>query len=100
MNQGKAERKRESLIGELNQLFDEIAERFNGMREGMTLSENDIQQAINRAHEEWKSAEQFFHTVSDPDLIDHAIYRLEAAKSHYMYLLKLAKREGIKANFH
>jgi len=101
VNQEKADRKKERFIVEVNQIFEELAERFNSMREGrLPSSDHSFQQAIVKAQEELHSAELFFHTVSDPDLIDHAIYRLEAAKSRYTYLLKLAKREGIKANFH
>ncbi|KAB3532232.1 DUF2508 family protein [Alkaliphilus serpentinus] len=53
---------------------------------------------IRIAHDEWKSAEVFFENVTEPDLIDHAIYKMEAAKSRYIYLLKKAKEEGIKVN--
>lgn len=53
---------------------------------------NSIQEAI----EEWYTAEQFFESVSDPELIDYAIYRLEASRKKYTYLLKKAKDAGIK----
>jgi hypothetical protein len=50
---------------------------------------------IGRARDEWKAATNYFEMVSDPDLVDHAIYLLEAAERKYMYLLKRAKAEGL-----
>ncbi len=52
-------------------------------------------QSISRAREEWLAAKNYFEMVSDPDLVDHAIYLLEAAERKYMYLLKRAKNEGL-----
>lgn len=37
---------------------------------------------------EWKDAAKFFESASDPDLIDVAIFDMEAAKRRYLYLLK------------
>ena len=34
--------------------------------------------------------------MSDPELVDVAIYNLEAKKSRYRYLIKIAKEKGIK----
>lgn len=51
---------------------------------------------INRAKLEVKTAEYFFQFVSDPELVDVAIYELEAKKSRYRYLIKVAKEKGIK----
>ncbi|NLM03741.1 MAG: YaaL family protein [Clostridiales bacterium] len=51
---------------------------------------------IRKAREEWQDAERTFQNVSDPDLIDYAIYNMEATKARYTYLLKKAKEMGIK----
>lgn len=48
---------------------------------------------IKRAHADWKAAENYFDSVSDPDLVDFAIYDVAAAKRKYMYLLKKAKQQ-------
>ncbi|MCT4604704.1 MAG: YaaL family protein [Marinisporobacter sp.] len=53
---------------------------------------SDIKSALN----EWKNAENTFEFVTSPDLIDHAIYRIEAAKLRYIHLIKLAKEQHIK----
>lgn len=52
-------------------------------------------ESIGLAREEWVAARNYFDNVADPDLVDHAIYLLEAAERKYMYLLKRAKREGL-----
>lgn len=52
---------------------------------------------VNQAKEDWKNAQNYFENVTNPDLIDLAIYRMEAARVYYMYLIKEAKRKGITA---
>lgn len=51
---------------------------------------------IRRAQMDVSTAENFFQVVTDPELIDVAIYELEAKKSRYQYLLKVAKEKGVK----
>lgn len=51
---------------------------------------------IEKVREEWEMARNFFDTVRDKNLIDYAIYREKAARSKYLYLLNLAKDNGIK----
>lgn len=46
---------------------------------------------IRQAHAAWQAAENYFDNVSDPDLIDYAIYDVAAARKKYMYMLKKAK---------
>ena len=48
---------------------------------------------VGRAHREWEQAKAFFEEAAEPDLIDHAIYAVEAAERKYIYLLKLAQKE-------
>lgn len=55
--------------------------------------------SVNRAKQEMFDAENFFDNVTDPELIDHAIYKMEAAKSKYTYLLKQARDNNIKIIF-
>lgn len=51
---------------------------------------------IERAHLDVQTAERFFQLVNDPELVDVAIYELEAKKSKYRYLIKVAKEKGIR----
>lgn len=53
-------------------------------------------ESLKKAHEEWKNKEVYFQSVSDPDLVDHAIYELEASKIKYIYLLKKVKERNIR----
>lgn len=48
---------------------------------------------VKRAYAELKAAENYFDNVEDPDLIDFAVYDLEAAKKKYAYMLKKARKE-------
>lgn len=50
---------------------------------------------VLQAKLEWNQARQYFESVSDPDLVDHAIAVMHAAEKKYMYLVKLARDEGI-----
>lgn len=52
-----------------------------------------INLSVEHARQEWLTARAFFETVSDPDLVDQAIYLLEAAERKYMYLLRKARQE-------
>ena len=56
----------------------------------------DILQAVNQAHAEWVNAQNYFNSVSEPELVDYAIYNMEAARKKYMYMLKQAKLRGIE----
>lgn len=53
---------------------------------------------VYKAKQEIADAENFFDNVTEPELIDHAIYKMEAAKSQYAYLIKQAKEKGIRVN--
>lgn len=57
---------------------------------------NKLIKEIKRAQIDVKTAEHFFQFVSDPELVDVAIYDLEAKKSRYRYLIRVAKEKGIK----
>lgn len=82
----------------------ELLEKLLRFKENLLPSEilnEDVEKAptlvelVNKAKEEWQDARKFFGEVTDPDLIDHAIYRMESAEKKYMYLLKLADAEKI-----
>ncbi|HZK01083.1 MAG TPA: DUF2508 family protein, partial [Tissierellaceae bacterium] len=50
-----------------------------------------ILESLKEAQEEWKDKEKYFQSVTEADLVDHAIYELEASKIKYIYLLKKIK---------
>lgn len=53
---------------------------------------------ISIARQEMQDAQSYFDNVTATELVDHAIYRLEAAKAQYVYLLRLAKDKGLRVN--
>ncbi len=61
-----------------------------------------ILKEIQESIKEMQVAESMFNSVDDPNLIEAAIYREEAAKKKFDYLLSIAKqqysREKIESN--
>jgi hypothetical protein len=43
---------------------------------------------IEAALAEWKAAQRYFENVQDADLLEYAIYDMEAAKRKYVLLLR------------
>ncbi len=43
---------------------------------------------VRRALVEWKKTQNYFESVKDEDLVDYAVYEMEAARRKYMLLLK------------
>ena len=60
------------------------------------LEKEHIIKEIKKAKVDVETAEKFFQFVNEPELVDVAIYNLEAKKSRYRYLIKIAKEKGIK----
>ncbi len=50
---------------------------------------------VEQARREWQYAQNYYNSVSDSDLVDHAVYLMQAAEKKYMYLLKKARHEGV-----
>jgi len=53
--------------------------------------DNGLFEIAQAARREIEAARAQFEEVHDPDLVDHAIYRLQAAERHYVYLLREAR---------
>lgn len=54
-----------------------------------------LRELVELARREWEQAKNLFEEAKEPDLVDHAIYSMEAAERKYMYLLKRAKEEKV-----
>lgn len=50
---------------------------------------------VEEARRDWLNAQSYYNTVSDEDLIDHAVYLMQATEKKYMYLLKQARDAGV-----
>ena len=55
--------------------------------------ETEIREALKK----WKDATRFFESVNDPELMDYAIYDMEAARRKYMFLLRQKARDDEEA---
>lgn len=53
--------------------------------------------ALRRALDDLRNAEVYFQNVVDEDLIDYAVYKMNAALEKYTYLLRLVKQKGFKS---
>lgn len=49
---------------------------------------------VREALDDWQSAQTYFAGVSDPDLVDFAIFWERAARLRYVYLLRCLRKEG------
>lgn len=63
---------------------------------GHLKEQAELMELLIETRNEWLQAQNYFENVSEPDLVDYAIYRLEAAKKKYMYLLKRARASGFE----
>jgi hypothetical protein len=59
---------------------------------------NDLYIHLENAKKEWEEAKNIFENVTEPDLVDYAIYNVEAAEQKYVYLLKQIKNEKLNMN--
>ncbi len=100
MEEKKTTGKKEGNLSNLVSALENLYNRFSQTKNREMGENEELAQCITEAYEEWQSAENLFHSVSDPDLIDHAIYKLEASKARYVYLLKQAKAEGIRTDLY
>jgi hypothetical protein len=50
---------------------------------------------LEQAWQEWRHARLYFNNVTDPDLIDYAIFYMGATEKKYIYLLKRAREIGM-----
>jgi len=57
-----------------------------------------LREEARAALSKWKTAEKFLNEVSDPALVDFAIYELEAARRKYIYILGKIREEDAKIN--
>lgn len=56
-------------------------------------TQDDLYINLEKAKKEWDEAKNIFENVSEPDLVDFAIYNIVAAEQKYVYLLKQIKIE-------
>lgn len=72
-----------------------ILENFKSKKQS---TEDEMFINIENAKKEWEDAKNIFENVSQPDLVDYAIYKVEAAEQKYIYLLKQYKNNSLNWN--
>ena len=54
----------------------------------MMNAEGEYTDGARRALRELQTAEQYFNSITDPDLIEYALYEIEAARRKYEYMIR------------
>jgi hypothetical protein len=49
---------------------------------------------IRKAYREWEDAKNFFEYVSEPELVDYAVYAIEATKRRFLYMLRQCRQHN------
>lgn len=68
---------------------------FNVNSQEEEISKESIYISLRKAKQDWENAKNIFENVTNPDLIDYAIYNVDAAEKRYMYLLKQIKSGNV-----
>lgn len=67
----------------------------DGGPSGEVSPDPPVDALVWQAQRELEAARAYFESVSDPDLVDHACYLLEAAQKRYSYVLRLARQSRL-----
>lgn len=73
------------------ELVQNLTTRFHDFFDASSKEMVTLKEEIELAKRDWILAQNYFQNATDPDLVDHAIYMLEAAEAKYTYLLKRAR---------
>ena len=60
------------------------------------MEANSFVDEVRQAYADWQAAANYFDNVADPDLVDFAIFDMEAARKKYVYMLKKAREYHAK----
>lgn len=58
--------------------------------------QNNCSQLVEKARQDWLAALSMFNNVSERELVDQAIFTLNAAERRYCYLLGEVRKEKLK----
>lgn len=75
----------------LNKIFSRIVD--GDLPEPAELP--SLPNVVEQARQEYLNAQYYYNTVTDKDLVDHAVFLMQAAEKKYMYLLKQARQQGV-----
>lgn len=89
---------RETVAGYVDVVTDYLCGRDMDHVRPPTPEQISLAAAVERARQEWLTARAYFDTVTDPRLVDYAIYSIGAAEKRYMFLLDEARRQGVRVD--
>jgi len=75
--------------------FKRILAPFQWNNSQLGCVNDNLLDLLEQARREWAHAKIYFNNVTDPDLIDHAIFYMGATEKKYVYLLKRAREMGL-----
>lgn len=70
--------------------------KFMEKKDKEVLESEEMLKLVARAFKEWKERESFFEAVDEPELVDYAIYQMEASRLKYIYLLNKLRKDQEK----
>lgn len=79
----------------MSDFSDKVLSLKDIIHSGQADESKDIYENLKKAKQDWENAKNIFENVSNPDLVDYAIYNVDAAEKRYMYLLKQIKNGNI-----
>jgi hypothetical protein len=62
--------------------------RLSARERQAQAEEQDLRRDLEVARRELEAAELYFQAATDPELVDHAIFAVEAARRKYLYLYR------------
>ena len=77
----------------LQRIMDNISRRLLPKEEPLSPPES-YYLPVKQAWQEWQDAKQRFNQVSEPGMVDYAVYSLQAAERRYIFLLQKAREES------
>lgn len=75
-------------MGICSNLWNRACEQLILKEDTVPTNTISMEEMLKQAHEELEQAENLFARVEDPEMIDYAILKLQAAEKRYNYLLK------------
>jgi hypothetical protein len=76
----------------------DISGKYLMNRFDYTEEQSSLIEAIEEARQELQRAREYFDAVSEPKLVDYAIYMEQAANARYTFLLLEAKKLEVKVD--
>ncbi len=90
---GRIEEIKQNIVSLAIQAYN----RFDTDEKPDEMSEEELLlREIEQTKKELRDSENYFNNVTDPSLLEHASYLLEANERKFRYLLSTARRKGIK----